>query len=55
MKSTSESATKQLEVDATIAQNVELCRRVQRGHASGFAPTRRVLREPEFLFSHFSI
>ncbi len=43
---------KQLEDDATIKQDVELCTRVQAGHASGLAPTCRVLREPEFLLSH---
>jgi hypothetical protein len=26
---------------------------VQRGHVAGLAPTCRVLREPEFLLSHF--
>ena len=45
---------KQLEADATIQQDVELCTRVQAGHAGGLAPTCRVLREPEFLLSHFT-
>jgi phenylpropionate dioxygenase-like ring-hydroxylating dioxygenase large terminal subunit len=44
---------RQLARDATIQQDVGLCNRVQLGHASGLAPTNRVLREPEFLLSHF--
>jgi phenylpropionate dioxygenase-like ring-hydroxylating dioxygenase large terminal subunit len=44
---------RQLAADATIRQDVELCTRVQAGHASGMAPTNRVFPEPEFLLSHF--
>lgn len=44
---------RQLERDPTIHEDVELCNRVQLGHAGGMAPTARVLREPEFLLSHF--
>jgi phenylpropionate dioxygenase-like ring-hydroxylating dioxygenase large terminal subunit len=44
---------KQLAADATIRQDVDLCTRVQAGHASGMAPTARVFPEPEFLLSHF--
>lgn len=43
----------QIAVDATILQDVDLCTRVQAGHASGMAPTNRVFPEPEFLLSHF--
>lgn len=45
--------SRQLAKDATIQQDVGLCNRVQVGHASGLAPTARVLAEPEFLLSHF--
>ena len=48
-----EQGRKQLAADATIHQDVVLCNAVQRGHAGGMAPTSRVLREPEFLLSHF--
>ena len=48
-----EQGKKQLANDATIRQDVELCTRVQRGHASGMAPTNRVFPQPEFLLSHF--
>jgi phenylpropionate dioxygenase-like ring-hydroxylating dioxygenase large terminal subunit len=47
-----ERGAEQLARDATIGQDVELCGRVQRGHAAGVAPPARVLREPEFLLSH---
>jgi choline monooxygenase len=50
---TLERGRRQLETDPTIHQDVILCNRVQASHASGFAPTNRVLREPEFLLSHF--
>jgi choline monooxygenase len=43
----------QLAADPTIQQDVDLCTRVQAGHASGMAPTNRVFPEPEFLLSHF--
>jgi hypothetical protein len=39
--------------DPTIQQDVDLCTRVQAGHAGGMAPTNRVFPEPEFLLSHF--
>lgn len=42
-----------LATDATIWQDVGLCNRVQVGHATGMAPTSRILREPEFLLTHF--
>ena len=50
---TLERGRQRLETDATIQQDVELCSRVQVGHTGGLAPTCRVLREPEFLLSHF--
>jgi phenylpropionate dioxygenase-like ring-hydroxylating dioxygenase large terminal subunit len=50
---TLERGRKQLEADSTIREDVELCNRVQVGHAGGLAPPARVLREPEFLLSHF--
>jgi hypothetical protein len=50
---TLEQGARQLAADATIHQDVELCSRVQLGHATGWAPANRVLREPEFLLSHF--
>lgn len=50
---TLEEGRRRLAADATIRQDVELCDRVQVGHAGGLAPTSRVLREPEFLLSHF--
>jgi choline monooxygenase len=48
-----ELGKRQLAADATILQDVELCTRVQAGHAGGMAPTSRVFPEPEFLLSHF--
>ena len=48
-----ERGRQQLANDATIWQDVALCNATQAGHASGMAPTSRVLREPEFLLSHF--
>ena len=48
-----EQGRKQLAADATIQQDVDLCTRVQAGHASGMAPTSRVFPQPEFLLSHF--
>lgn len=50
---TLERGGRELAADPTIPQDVGLCNRVQAGHASGLAPTSRVLREPEFLLSHF--
>jgi choline monooxygenase len=35
--------------DATILQDVDICQRVQAGHASGVAPPGRMLSEPEWL------
>ena len=48
-----EKGAGQIAADPTIAQDVDLCTRVQQGHASGLAPTNRVFPEPEFLLSHF--
>jgi len=48
-----ERGTRQLAEDATIWQDVGLCNRVQKGHATGIAPTARVLPEPESLLIHF--
>lgn len=48
-----EEGRERLATDATIRQDVDLCNRVQAGHAGGLAPTARVLRGPEFLLSHF--
>jgi choline monooxygenase len=48
-----ERGRQQLANDATIWQDVALCNATQAGHASGMAPTSRVLKEPEFLLSHF--
>jgi Rieske 2Fe-2S family protein len=42
-----------IEADPTIWQDVELCNRVQKSHASGMAPQARVFAAPEFLLSHF--
>jgi choline monooxygenase len=42
-----------LDRDPTIHQDVDICNKVQAGHATGIAPTGRSLREPEFLLSHF--
>ena len=44
---------RRLAEDPTIWQDVGLCNRVQRSHATGIAPTARVLREPESLLTHF--
>ena len=44
---------RQLEGDATIGQDVDICNRVQRGHQTGLAPTGRILGEPEHLLRHF--
>lgn len=43
----------QLEADATIGQDVVICNRVQRSHATGLAPSGRMLLAPEFLLRHF--
>lgn len=43
----------QLERDPTIHQDVDICNKVQAGHAAGIAPTGRTFAEPEFLLSHF--
>ena len=48
-----ERGKRRLAEDATIWQDVALCKAVQAGHAGGLAPTSRVLKEPEFLLSHF--
>jgi phenylpropionate dioxygenase-like ring-hydroxylating dioxygenase large terminal subunit len=42
-----------LEADVTIQQDVDLCGRVQRAHASGFAPTGRLVPGREALLTHF--
>ena len=42
-----------LETDATIRQDVEICGLVQRGHATGLAPTARFVAQPERLLAHF--
>ena len=39
--------------DPTIHQDVDICNRVQAGHATGIAPTGRMFTEPEFLLQHF--
>lgn len=44
---------RRLAVDATIWQDVELCNRVQAGHAAGVAPTARIFPKPESLITHF--
>jgi phenylpropionate dioxygenase-like ring-hydroxylating dioxygenase large terminal subunit len=44
---------KLLESDVTIQQDVALCARVQRSHASGFAPTGRLVPGREALLTHF--
>ena len=44
---------KLLERDATIQEDVEICRRVQQAHAAGIAPAGRLLPNSEFLLSHF--
>ena len=44
---------RQLDADATIAQDVEICNRVQSGHNTGLAPTGRFVAAPEFLLAHF--
>ena len=44
---------RQLERDATIWQDVDICNRVQKGHRTGLAPTGRLLGEPEHLLRHF--
>jgi choline monooxygenase len=43
----------QLDVDATIGQDVVICNRVQQNHATGLAPAGRMLLAPEFLLRHF--
>lgn len=48
-----DKGARQLAADPTIAQDVDLCTRVQAGHASGMAPQARVFPEPEFLLSHY--
>jgi phenylpropionate dioxygenase-like ring-hydroxylating dioxygenase large terminal subunit len=42
-----------LDADPTIHQDVDICNKVQAGHATGVAPTGRSLVEPEFLLTHF--
>jgi phenylpropionate dioxygenase-like ring-hydroxylating dioxygenase large terminal subunit len=42
-----------IEADPTIRQDVDICNRVQVGHASGLAPQARVFATPERLLSHF--
>jgi phenylpropionate dioxygenase-like ring-hydroxylating dioxygenase large terminal subunit len=44
---------KQLDVDATIWQDVDICNRVQVGHRTGVAPPARFVAAPEFLLAHF--
>jgi choline monooxygenase len=44
---------KQLEVDATIHQDVDICNRVQHAHAAGVAPAGTLLPSSEFLLQHF--
>ena len=44
---------RQLDADATIAQDVDICNRVQSGHSTGLAPTGRFVAAPEFLLAHF--
>ena len=44
---------KYLDRDPTIHQDVDICNKVQAGHATGVAPTGRSFTEPEFLLSHF--
>jgi hypothetical protein len=39
--------------DPTIHQDVDICQKVQAGHATGVAPTGRSFTEPEFLLTHF--
>lgn len=48
-----DQGARQIAADPTIAQDVDLCTRVQAGHDSGMAPSNRVFPEPEFLLSHF--
>ena len=43
---------KYLDNDPTIHQDVDICNRVQAGHATGIAPTGRMFTEPEFLLQH---
>jgi phenylpropionate dioxygenase-like ring-hydroxylating dioxygenase large terminal subunit len=47
-----EKGQRQLEADATIRQDVDICNRVQKGHKTGLAPTGRLLGEPEHLLRH---
>jgi hypothetical protein len=42
-----------LDHDPTIHQDVDICNKVQAGHATGVAPTGRSFSEPEFLLTHF--
>jgi len=42
----------QLEKDATIWQDVDICNKVQAGHDTGLAPQGRFLASPEFLLTH---
>ncbi|MDP1795585.1 MAG: aromatic ring-hydroxylating dioxygenase subunit alpha [Acidimicrobiales bacterium] len=39
--------------DPTIHQDIDICNKVQAGHATGIAPTGISLTEPEFLLTHF--
>jgi choline monooxygenase len=48
-----ERGRERLAKDPTIWQDVELCNRVQAGHAAGIAPPGRILSEPEALVTHF--
>lgn len=50
---TIEQGRARLASDPTIHQDVDICRRVQHAHASGLAPTARLLVEPERLLTHF--
>lgn len=38
--------------DPTIQQDVDICQKVQAGHATGVAPTGRTFAEPESLLTH---
>ncbi|MGH9133797.1 MAG: aromatic ring-hydroxylating oxygenase subunit alpha [Ilumatobacteraceae bacterium] len=44
-----ETGQQVLPLDATILQDVDICKRVQASHASGVAPRGRMLAEPEWL------
>jgi choline monooxygenase len=42
-----------MDADPTISEDVAICERVQRAHASGFAPPGRLLPGSEWLLQHF--